>query len=149
MLTKPLPLSAYSLSGIRPSAASGTRRLGDLLMGISVIMIAVGATVGYVGPAWTFFLAFPLGAASFLAGLSCWTFPDIDGTTERVVVELRKTEPNQQISVPADDTERLAKRVGEEIRAVLSAQARQDLRWAWFFFLLGIPVGVVIQLLVR
>jgi hypothetical protein len=147
-------------------------------MGIGAIMIAVGVTVGYVGPAWTFFVPFPLGVASIVAGLSCWAFPDIDGAAERIVVELRNTEPNspssntgetvlarpaitpaesiglapkrdQQISAPADDAERLVKRVSEEIRAVLSAQARQDLRWAWFFFLLGIPAGIVIQLLVR
>jgi hypothetical protein len=147
-------------------------------MGIGAIMIAVGVTVGYVGPVWTFFVPFPLGVASIVAGLSCWTFPDIDGTAERIVVELRNAEPSspspntgetvlarpgirpaesigltpkrdQQFSAPAYDTERLVKRVSEEIRAVLSSQARQDLRWAWFFFLLGIPVGIVIQLLVR
>lgn len=96
---------------------------------------------------------------------------DIDGTADQIVADLRKgdshsetahavlTAPDRvgialaqsieltskrqwQISAPVDDVELFVK-----IRDLLQAQARQNFRWSWFSFLLGIPVGIAIQLL--
>lgn len=53
----------------------------------------------------------------------------------------------QPVPATADEADPLIAHVREEIRALLDVQARQSLRWAWFFFLLGIPVGIAIQLL--
>lgn len=165
-----------SLNGGDPSRLGddlppGRRRLVGILWAAFLIGSAVTTISGVNGPLWVVFLAASLTLASLLGAMFSMVPLDIDGTADRIVADLRKgdsysetahamlTAPDRmgtalaqseeltskrqwQISAPVDDVELFVK-----IRDLLQAQARQNFRWSWFFFLLGIPVGIAIQLL--
>jgi hypothetical protein len=154
-----------------PECPPGRSRLADALESasylLSVVCIAAGGLAG--GP-WLVGLGL-LGIALFV-GTAAWTSgPDADAPAKRIVADLpparrsieREDEPApahrdaltggipnwisgpQRDSPASTETDQLVERVGADFRAQLDLQGRRQLLWACFFFVLGIPVAIAIQ----